>query len=713
MIKLNKGKLSKAPKSKISMPKLPFLSKKNTDSKIKERISMKAKLILSHILIAVIPVLITALIISSQASSSLIEKVNTSNLAYTQKVTEILEDYITNLENTAKIITGDLNLIKSVSRDISSYETEFDMKFDRETNFDNKIKALVTSNESIRNIFFVKKNEVIGFIPFERTAFIENFFESPELTAVNQAGDKPVWFYKLYDTEDIYLMKNLKNAISGGIVGTLIIQIKAQGFIENLNIDFGENAVSALLDNTGKVILTPQNQADIGGIKDFDKIDGYIKDNASNGSVIVGSFLGNGSSNEESSILFGKCSNGWIFYLQIPVSEVLSDIILIQRLTVILSVIVVITAVAIGIWTALSISGPIDYIRKKLKQVEQGDLTIKSKYEGDYEIGQLSRSFNQMTQNMNNLLLEFGSVVAKVAENSKELNNIASKSASASKDVMEAVESVTSGAAEQAKDAEQTTVIIRELVSQFNDTEKHFSYVLQSSQKTKESSNTAKSTLEILNLTTKDTINLSRDIQRDIKKLVDMTHEISSIIGIISTISEQTNLLALNAAIEAARAGESGKGFGVIAEEVRKLAIQSSDAVKNISTIINRISTEASKTEDIIMNGASIFSRQEEAVRNTDNIFNEIDNNMDTILKEINLAYKVLEGLDKLQAKASDAVTSIASIAEESAAAMEEVLAGGEEQINTANHLVDMSNGLSNIIDVMEKQMNQFIITKE
>lgn len=351
--------------------------------------------------------------------------------------------------------------------------------------------------------------------------------------------------------------------------------------------------------------------------------------------------------------------------------------------------------------------------RKKLKQVEQGDLTIKSKYEGDYELGQLSRSFNQMTQNMSNLLLEFGSVVAKVAENSKELNNIASKSASASKDVMEAVESVTSGAAEQAKDAEQTTVIIRELVSQFNDTEKHFSYVLQSSQKTKESSNTAKSTLEILNLTTKDTINLSRDIQRDIKKLVDMTHEISSIIGIISTISEQTNLLALNAAIEAARAGESGKGFGVIAEEVRKLAIQSSDAVKNISTIINRISTEASKTEDIIMNGASIFSRQEEAVRNTDNIFNEIDNNMDTILKEINLAYKVLEGLDKLQAKASDAVTSIASIAEESAAAMEEVLAGGEEQINTANHLVDMSNGLSNIIDVMEKQMNQFIITKE
>lgn len=713
MINLNKGKISKSAKRKISIPKLPFLKNKTIESKKKELISMKAKLILSHIMIAIIPVLITTLIISSQAGSSLIEKVNTSNLAYTHKVTEILEGYITNLENTAKIITGDINLIKTVSRDISSYESDFDMRLDRETNFDNKVKALVTSNTSIRNIFFIKKNEIIGSIPFEKSTFLENFFESPEFTAVNQAGDKPVWFDKLYNTGDIYLMKNLKNALSGGTVGTLVIQIKDQGFIDNLKIDFGDNAKSALLDNTGKIILTPQNQADMGSINNFSKINEYIRGNTSKNSMVIGSFQGNENSNEEASILFGKCSNGWIFYLQIPVSEVLSDITQIQRLTVMLTVIVAITAIAIGIWMALSISRPIDYIRKKIKQVEQGDLTIKSEYEGKHEIGQLSQSFNHMTNNMNNLLVEFGSVVAKVAENSKDLNNIASKSAIASKDVMEAVESVTSGAAEQAKDAEQTTGIIFELVSQFNDTEKHFSYVLHASKKTKESSNNAKSTLEILNLTTNDTINLSQDIQKDIKKLVGMTHEISGIIGIINSISEQTNLLALNAAIEAARAGESGKGFGVIADEVRKLAIQSSDAVKNISAIIKRISAEATKTENIITNGASIFSRQEEAVRNTDSIFSEIDNNMDTILKEINLAYKVLEGLDRLQAKASDAVTSIASIAEESAAAMEEVLAGGEEQMNTANHLVDMSNGLSHIINVMEEQMNRFIISKD
>jgi len=713
MIKLMKGKVSKSSAQKTSLPELPLLSKKNPDRKKKERISMKAKLILSHILIAIIPVLITALIISSQASTSLIGKVNTSNLAYTQKVTEILDGYIVNLENTAKIITGDLNLIKSVSRDPSSYATEFDMKLDRDTNFDTKIKALVSSNDAIRNIFFVKKNEIIGSIPFEKTSFIGKFFESPELQAVNQAGDKPVWFYRLYNTEDIYLMKNLKNAVSGGIVGTLVIQIKTNEFIDNLDIDFGDKAVSALLDDTGKVILTPKNQSDIGSINVFDRINEYIKADAPNGHLITGSFIGSDSSGREASILFGKCSNGWIFYLQIPVSELLSDITRIQRLTVFLSVIVAITAIGIGIWTALSISGPIDYIRKKLKQVEHGDLTIKSEYEGKYEIDQLSQSFNRMTQNMNSLLLEIGSVVAKVAENSKELHNIASKSASASKDVMEAVESVTSGAAEQAKDAEQTTVIISDLVSQFHETEEHFSYVMQASRKTKESSNTAKSTLEILNLTTQDTVSLSRDIQRDIKKLVAMTHEISGIIGIISTISEQTNLLALNAAIEAARAGESGKGFGVIAEEVRKLAIQSSEAVKSISDIINRISSEAFRTEEIIMNGASIFNRQEEAVRNTASIFNEIDNNMDLILKEINQAYKVLEGLDKLQSKASDAVSSIASIAEESAAAMEEVLAGGEEQINTANHLVEMSNGLNDIISVMEKQMSRFMISKE
>ena len=89
------------------------------------------------------------------------------------------------------------------------------------------------------------------------------------------------------------------------------------------------------------------------------------------------------------------------------------------------------------------ISRPIDYIRGKLKLVEDGDLTVRSNYTGKYEIGQLSQSFNNMTINMKRAFKQVGSVADKVYHNANELKEIAKKSAQASKEVMQAVESVT------------------------------------------------------------------------------------------------------------------------------------------------------------------------------------------------------------------------------------------------------------------------------
>ena len=687
-----------------------MLTHKNSNNK-RQLTSIKVKLILSHILIAVLPITIIVIILTSQASSSLMDKVNSSNTAYVNKVTNIFDNKLLSIEDNSKMILVDIDMMRVLGKGPRDYDNEFYMMNDRQQNISKKVESMLFTNALIVNIFFIKDDEIIGSVTGNQKDLYKTFADSEEKKIVSEAGDNPVWFHDLYGTNDLFLMRNIKRVNSDESIGTMVIEVRKDLLLNDLRIsDFNNMDESYLIDLTGQVIMVAKDNEDMFNTEFNHELIQKIK---ADPTETIGSYTTTTGIETESMILFSVLSNGWVYVLKIPTSAILGDITRLKDVALILTVIFMIIAVFIGIFIAISISNPIDYIRKKMKLVEQGDLTVQSKYTGKHEIGQLSQSFNHMMANMRSLIEEVGTVVEQVSTNSAELGAISESSATSSKEVMQAVESVADGAAEQAKDAENAASVVRDLVNQFNATEEHFSYVVKATNSTKDASENAKSTLDTLNLSTKDTMALSRKIEMDMSLLVGRFEEISGIIGLIDGISEQTNLLSLNAAIEAARAGESGKGFAVVADEVRKLAVQSKEAAKSISHIISDINDAITMTQNMIQEGSTIYTKQEKAVTNTGVIFKEIITNMDTIMREVNLVYDLLSGLDHVQTNATNSITSIAAIAEESAASIQQVLANGQEQLVTAEQLVNVTSQLNNVITILRQQMEQFNIQKK
>jgi methyl-accepting chemotaxis protein len=677
----------------------------------KVRLSIKVKLITSHILIAFVPIMIIVLTLTAQASDSLLNKVNSANMAYVSKVTDILNGKLKSVEDMTRMVITDEDLIGTLAKNPEDYDNTLAMKQEHEKNITDKLFSLQYSNTWVKEVIIIKGDEVIG--SSQGMMVLDAFKASGVAQKIQEANSKPVWFHDALGTKDLFLLRTLKSLKNGKDIGILVIKVDKEMLLEDLDIsEFGEKARVAIFDHEFQYAALPAIQPEMGQLSYLELLKTVMSKNieAEQNTGFINTSEG---LHEDSIVLYGTCSNAWTYVLEIPKSAFLGDITKIKTVALMLSAGVVILAVLIGIWIALSISKPIDYICKKIKLVEQGDLTVHSIYIGKHEIGQLSQSFNNMTINMKNMLMEVGNVAESVSANAEELNKISTDSARVTQEIVSAVESIALGANDQAKDAEATALVVKRLIDQFAATEKHFSYVVKATNETKEASKNAKGKLDTLNYTTKDTIDLSQSIQKDMKSFVHSFKEISSIIDMIDSISEQTNLLALNATIEAARAGDAGKGFAVVADEVRKLAVQSKDAANNVSKIINGINTAAMKTEKMIESGAPIYIKQEEAVRNTEVIFKEIICNMDRIMKEVEFVYKLHEGLDVIQSKATDGVVNIASIAEESAAATQEVLASGYIQLTSAEQLVNMSIELNDIITVMSNHMGKFYMEKK
>lgn len=355
-----------------------------------------------------------------------------------------------------------------------------------------------------------------------------------------------------------------------------------------------------------------------------------------------------------------------------------------------------------------SISKRLSNLARFSKKVSEGDLRDKLQIQSDDEIGQVGKGFNTMIDSLRSLIGAVQTSVENVASSSEELTASAGQTSKATEHITLAIEQFSSGNESQNDKVELSSVELDEMNRGLQHMNESAESITASSIKSTDIAGEGGQLVE-------KTASQMNVIDQSVKKaenvisaLENKSKDITQILGVINGIADQTNLLALNAAIEAARAGESGRGFSVVAEEVRKLAVQSANSAKEIENLIKEIVQDIDVSQEVftavnreVQSGLSFTEQTKVSFHNIFDMTKEISNQLQTMNQTV-------VQLSKGSAHVSEAVREIADVSRESSANIQDIAASAEEQLASMEEISSSSATLSSMAEELRDLISKF-----
>ncbi|OBA02888.1 chemotaxis protein [Paenibacillus polymyxa] len=492
----------------------------------------------------------------------------------------------------------------------------------------------------------------------------------------------------------VYISRTLPD--NSGVLG---LSLNLNNLKEITKLKIGQNGYIVIFDSTKRIVTHPTEVS--GSTEMGEKISQLFTSKE-------GSFDYNAAGVAKHLIFKTNALTGWKIAGTMDKTETRASA---QPILLTTIVVLIISAIVIGVlamWLINSILKPIHRLRNSMDAISQGNLSINVATNSKDEIGQLSRYFQQMVDNLRNMIREIQAMTGNLSASSQELAAGAEQTTRAIEHVTIAIQDVAAGSERQldsAKDnQERVSGMSADITAMTETMAEMTTYSAQAIQASDAGSeHIGNSVVSIDGIRT-----TVEELDTIISALSDRSGRIGTIVTVITEIASQTNLLALNASIEAARAGEHGKGFAVVATEVRKLAENSAYSAQQIREQIQGIQSGVSEAL-IAMESAK--ERVTEGINSIDlsgRSFSRIRRAVVKSAKQLDNVAASTAGVANGTSAVVSSMEEITRIAEEAASHTETVSAAAEEQLASMEEIGSSAADLTRLAEQLQDLLTQF-----